>query len=155
MSPLTAIIFAAKKVGVNVAVLLSICSVETGLKNIHNYNDGHSHSFGVCQVKVSTAQWLGRTTQYTQLKDYSSKDLSQIDKNAFAAAIYLKYQYDRYGSYRKAVSAYNAGRAIDGNKGYVDKVYTDINKRKGSVSECDTICLKEILWKPRLNYFSC
>jgi len=86
MSPLTAIIFAAKKVGVNVAVLLSICSVETGLKNIHNYNDGHSHSFGVCQVKVSTAQWLGRTTKYTQLKDYKGEHqifYTVKDKNVF------------------------------------------------------------------------
>lgn len=128
MTPFIAILAAAKKVGVSSGLLLAICTTESGLKNINNYNDGISHSMGICQVKKSTANWIGRITEHKDLINYSEKDLQDVKKNAYAAAVYLKYQVDRYQDHCKAISAYNAGKYITGNQQYVSKVSKHLPK---------------------------
>lgn len=77
-------------------------------------NDGGSPSYGLCQVKLATARHMG-------FKGKPS-DLLKPDINADLAAKYLRYQLNRYGSMEKALSAYNAGRYIKANAGYVAKV---------------------------------
>lgn len=130
MTPITAITLAAKKVGISVSLLQAICMAESGLNNIHNYNDGHSHSWGLCQVKTETARWMGKVTEHKDLIAYADKDLKDHYKNAFAAAVYIKYQLKRYNENTcKAISGYNAGKYISGNKDYVKKVLSHLEDK--------------------------
>lgn len=109
-----AILLAAALTGVNPALLSSLCFVESNHKiNAYVHQDGGSPSYGICQVKESTARALGFTGRAEALMDPSV--------NALYAAKYLKRQHRRYKSWPKAVSAYNCGRVCN-NKRYVDKV---------------------------------
>jgi len=98
------IISAAKNVGVSSALLLAICTHESGLKNVIAYNDGNSHSYGICQIKKETAQMLGFKGK--------ALDLMNPEVNAIWAAKYIKFQEDRYGkeNWCKITAAYNAGK---------------------------------------------
>lgn len=121
----TAIAIAAALTGVDPALLNSLCYVESG-HNVKAYvhQDGGSPSYGVCQVKLSTARALGFTGQAAQLMDPSW--------NAFYASKYLAKQHRRYGSWEKAISAYNCGHACNNNK-YVTKVmggFHELHKRR-------------------------
>ncbi len=62
---------------------------------------GRDGEVGLGQVKPSTALFLGVPPQY----------LWDIDWNLYATAKYLRYLYDRFGSWPKALAAYNAGPA--------------------------------------------
>ena len=136
MNILQAIGFAAKTAGVNPSLLLAICMHETGLKNVNNYNDGGSHSHGVCQVKVGTAKHMGKVFKIKKLQEASGEDLGDTTTNALAAAFYLKYQLKRYdGDIAKSVAAYNAGSFKESSKkdgtavnyGYVLSVFSKIS----------------------------
>ena len=96
------ILHAAKMAKVSGFVLLAICTQETKLQNIVHKNDGGSHSYGICQVKMDTAKMLGY--------EGPEEDLNSPEINAKWAANYLRYQQLRYGDMCKAVAAYNAGR---------------------------------------------
>lgn len=108
---------AAAKAKVSPFLLMAVCYVESGHKNVINRYDNGSPSFGVCQVKKGTAEMVG-----------VKGDLMNPKLNALAAAKYLRLQLDRYGNERHAIAAYNSGSLIidkDGkikNKKYVDKV---------------------------------
>ena len=103
----------AKAVGVNASLLFSICSAETGLKNIDHLNDGKTHSIGVCQVKEETANIVGKIYGIKDLQKYTEEDLRDPKKNIKAAAYYLKWQIERYdGSECIATLAYNSGSII-------------------------------------------
>lgn len=96
------ILAAAKAAKISGALLLAICTHESGLKNVIAPHDGGSASFGICQMKLQTAQILGFKG--------SEKDLMKPETNAKFAALYLKYQLDRYNNeWMKAVAAYNSG----------------------------------------------
>lgn len=96
------ILLAAKAAKVPPALLLAICVHESGLSNALVPQDGHSPTYGICQVKYETAQMIG-------YKGSASK-LMVPSENAKWAALYLKYQLDRYeDSWVYAVAAYNAG----------------------------------------------
>jgi hypothetical protein len=98
----TIILMAAKKAAVSGALLLAICTHESGLKNITVPHDGGSPSYGICQIKFETAKMVGFTGQ--------EKDLMKPEVNAKWAAEYLKFQKERYGGeWLKAVAAYNSG----------------------------------------------
>jgi soluble lytic murein transglycosylase-like protein len=100
--------------GVDPALLSSLCFVESNHNiNAYVHQDGGTPSYGLCQVKLETARALGFTGRAEELMDPSS--------NALYAALYLKRQHKRYGTWEKAVSAYNCGHAC-GNKSYVRKV---------------------------------
>jgi len=122
MDYVSIITLAAKKVGVSAGLLLAICSHESHLKDINNENDKGTPSIGVCQVKMDTALMFGfKGDRYS---------LQKPSVNAKYAALFLKYQFDRYHDPLKALSAYNAGsyfesKKIPGcpkNKKYVEKV---------------------------------
>lgn len=72
-----------------------------------------NHSIGLGEVKLATARLLGYKGTYDQLRD--------PDTNLEYAAMYLAKQFERYGNYRQALSAYNAGTATMNNKFYVDR----------------------------------
>jgi len=96
------ILAAAKAVGVPGALLLAICTHESNLQNVIAPQDHGSPSYGLCQLKLGTAKAMG-------YKD-GADGLMNPEVNAELAAIYLKYQLDRYeGDWCKAVSAYNSG----------------------------------------------
>lgn len=103
----------AKTVGVNASLLLAICSTETGLQNIDSFNDGNTHSIGVCQVKEDTANLVGKVYGVKDLQKASEEDLRDPKKIIKAAAYYLKWQIERYeGSECIAALAYNSGSII-------------------------------------------
>ena|ERR1700688_1207151 len=96
------ILAAAKAAKVSGELLLAICNQETNLTNIVVYHDGSSPSYGICQVKYSTASMLG----------YKGKPDGLVNsfENAKWAASYLKYQEERYdGDWVKMTASYNSG----------------------------------------------
>lgn len=98
-------------------LLESICFVESSYRpNMIHEDDGNGSSVGVCQVQLRTAAYLGyRGTE---------RGLLGPGTNVFYAAKYLRYQYDRYGDWQKAVGAYNAGVYRPSvNQSYIDKVF--------------------------------
>jgi soluble lytic murein transglycosylase-like protein len=86
-------------------MLESLCFIESGHKvtAIHK-DDGGEDSIGICQVKLSTAKFLGFKG--------TKKQLLNPQVNMHYAAAYLAYQRARYkGSITKAIIAYNIGNA--------------------------------------------
>lgn len=103
------ILMAAKKAGVSGALLLAICTHESGLKNVLVPHDGGSPTYGICQVKYDTAKMMGF--------EGKAKDLMVPEINAKWAAAYLKYQKTRYdGDWVKSVAAYNSGTYNESKK---------------------------------------
>lgn len=88
--------------GIDPGMLISVCTVETNLRNVTNHYDGNSPSYGVCQVKLSTARLFR--------PKISVRELMKPEVNADIAAKYLKWQLARYdGDFSCTVAAYNAG----------------------------------------------
>jgi soluble lytic murein transglycosylase-like protein len=125
----TLIATAAQAVGVPAALLLAICTHESaGLNNIVIPHDGGSPSIGYCMLKKSTAEMMGYSGPGTgKLKldedltrRYKTVILKPVGQprglmvpevNVHFAALYLKFQLDRYGDdWCKAAAAYNAGQ---------------------------------------------
>ncbi len=102
----------------------AICYVESHHKPAAiNAHDGGSASFGVCQIKLATARDLGFGGTADELR---RNDVI----NVYYAAKYLKQHSNKYNNdYRKAVSAYNAGKhrvddnGVTKNHVYVAKVF--------------------------------
>jgi soluble lytic murein transglycosylase len=100
----------AKMIGVPTALLLAICTHESNLKNVVRNNDSGSPTYGICQVKKSTAEFLGYKGE--------GEGLMSPKTNVKYAALYLKYQLDRYdGDINKAIAAYNAGSFNESSPG--------------------------------------
>lgn len=87
-------------------LLDAVCYVESHYNpNAINYEDGGEDSLGLCQVKLSTAKWLGFKG--------SRQMLMRPEVNAKYAAKYLAYQLKRYNYLtEKAIISYNRGNAI-------------------------------------------
>ena len=86
-------------------LLESLCYIESKHQvNAIHHHDGDDSSYGVCQIKYKTAQWLGFKGTREQLMNPKT--------NIYYAAKYLAKQRNRYkGSLQKAVIAYNMGHA--------------------------------------------
>lgn len=93
-------------------LLMALCSVESNL-NPHAIvaNDGGSPSYGLCQVKLETAKRF--------IPDVTPADLMRKPVNMMVAAMYLQHQFKRYGSWRKAIAAYNTGSIKYSTKGFL------------------------------------
>lgn len=86
-------------------LLDAVCYIEShyDVKAIH-HDDGGEDSLGVCQVKLSTARFLGFTG--------TQKQLMKPQINAKYAAKYLRYQLTHYDdNTEKAIISYNRGNA--------------------------------------------
>lgn len=84
-------------------LIQAICFTESGynVHAIHLY-DGATHSYGVCQIKIETARFLGFKG--------TERQLLKPETNVYYAGKYLRYQLNRYSGNRyKAIAAYNAG----------------------------------------------
>jgi soluble lytic murein transglycosylase-like protein len=117
-----AILIAALTNGVDPSLLSAVCYVESS----HNPSafvrqDGRTSSYGLCQVKLETARTLGYAGKASGLMDART--------NAYFAAKYLRKQYNRYGSWTRAVSAYNCGRVCN-NRRYVRKVIRRVYEQR-------------------------
>jgi soluble lytic murein transglycosylase-like protein len=108
-------ILARALAGVDANLLSAVCFVESGHKpSAYVAMDGRTPSYGLCQIKLGTAKHMGYRG--------TAKGLMDPYTNALYAAKYLRWQYRRYKNWDMAISGYNAGRAIRGNAGYVNKV---------------------------------
>lgn len=98
-------------------LLSSICYIESKheVTAIH-LNDGKSHSYGVCQIKMKTARWLG----FKGTED----ELMKPEVNVKYAAKYLHYQLKRHhGDIIASIISYNRGNAKNlTHTKYSDKV---------------------------------
>jgi soluble lytic murein transglycosylase-like protein len=131
------ILMAAKTVGVPGSLLLAICVNETKLTHVIAVNDGTTNTYGICQVKHETAQFLGFKG--------NSKELMSAGTNATYAAKYLRYQLKRYnGDACKATAAYNLGSYRPSKKwfgkpsnfGYIERVANVMNYRDRDILTC-------------------
>lgn len=98
-------------------LLQSVCYVESNHRQYTiSPHDGHTTSYGACQIKYETAKDFGFKG--------SEEQLMQPLVNIFYAGAYLDHQIKRYkGNKYKAVSAYNCGKVCN-NRRYVKKVFT-------------------------------
>jgi soluble lytic murein transglycosylase-like protein len=133
----TIILAAAKVIGIPGSLLLAICTHESGLRNVEAPHDHGSPSYGLCQVKLDTAKILGFTGEGSGLMD--------PETNAKYAAMYLKYQLDRYqGDWCSATAAFNAGSYLPSTKSpgkpknfkYVKKVTLLLDKEHKDFLVC-------------------
>lgn len=109
------VVEAARVYSVSPTILYAICLHESlGNPRALVATDGGSASYGLCQVKLKTARWLGFNV--------TPLDLYDPELNAHVAASYLSKQLARYSNYNKAISAYNAGHYTHINKKYLHKV---------------------------------
>jgi soluble lytic murein transglycosylase-like protein len=113
-----ALVHAAEFTGVPLRLLKAVCKVESALNpKATHYDDGGSHSYGLCQIKLETARSVGFTGSVPKLYNPYV--------NAYYAGRYLKFQLVRYrGDWVRAISAYNAGHAkkVIKNRKYVNRV---------------------------------
>lgn len=111
---ITIVTAAAKLASVPPTLLLAICTVESNL-NAHavNVHDGGSASYGLCQIKSTTANWLGQ--------DGRPEALLDAKKNATTAAKYLKMLLAKYDQ-PCAIAAYNAGTCRKNAKGFIRNI---------------------------------
>lgn len=116
------IIQAADSVKAPRALILGLCWSESSFRtNLPHKLDGHTPSYGICQVKLETALFLD---QYFKNKHKATKARLLIPKvNATYAAQYIKFQLKRYnGDWKRAIDAYNKGHAVSRQSQYVKRV---------------------------------
>lgn len=109
--------------GLPEGLLSAVCFVESSHRpGVIHIDDGNGSSLGVCQIKLSTAEYLGFAGTTSQLMNPKT--------NIKYASMYLRTLLNRYdGNLVKAISAYNMGHykerkpGYPTNKYYVDKVF--------------------------------
>lgn len=104
-------------------LLKAICKVESsGLSIQVVNNDGGSASYGPCQVKLTTAQFIDNV--YHIKNKVCSETLHIPNINIQYAAMYLKWQLKRYNDdFFEATIAYNMGSYFPGHGyKYISKV---------------------------------
>jgi soluble lytic murein transglycosylase-like protein len=97
------IVAAALRAGVPPVMELAVCTQESNLRpRAVNVQDGGSASYGLCQIKSSTAKMLGFRS--------SPEFLLDPEHNAAVGAAYLRRLLNNYGSdHNCAIAAFNAG----------------------------------------------
>jgi len=84
------------------------------------------YSVGLMQIRCDTAKWLGFDNPYEKrtlawwMKCFELE--SKVWTNVGLGAKYLRWQYERYEDWEKAISAYNAGSYTVANRKYVQDV---------------------------------
>lgn len=122
MNPALASVFllASMNNGLPAHLLDAVCGVESNHSTsptLIRYNDGKGASYGICQIKVTTARQVGFRGR--------PRDLMDPKVNIEYAARYLAFQLKRYGNdYAKSVTAYNQGTTYShGGSRYLAKVF--------------------------------
>lgn len=118
---MSALVVAALLAGVNPDLLSAVCYVESRHDTAaYVHNDGGSPSYGMCQIKLNTARYMGYKG--------TAAGLMNPDTNALYAAKYLAYQIGRRGTVG-GVCGYNAGNRCRNHK-YVTKVKRVMGEKK-------------------------
>lgn len=126
------IIWAADKVDVPRELLLALCWGESSFRPNSTHMDNGTLSYGACQVKLETAQWMDKV--YHLRHKVTESKLENVKVNAFYAAKYIQYQLARYdGDWEKAVDAYNAGSAKVMKHGHKTKYIRKVAKNKAFI----------------------
>ena len=116
----------------NPNLLPAICWVESNHRNVDNMDDGGSPSYGICQIKLDTANWM-KDKYKIPGKELEPSDLQKPEINALYSGLYLLYLTHRYKTLKCAISAYNAGSCIKSNQNtYVKKVLKKIEALESS-----------------------
>jgi len=91
------------KYKIDCAILFAIIKVESNFNpTASNYEKKRKdYSLGLMQVLPSTAKMMRFNS--------SKKFILKPENNIKIGSAYLRYQLDRYGTYKAAVGAYNAG----------------------------------------------
>jgi soluble lytic murein transglycosylase-like protein len=105
----------AGKVGVSVSLLLAICTQESGLRNVNNFNDPRGGSHGQCQLNHKTAKML---VPYSDMLA-----LQQPKFNVYVAALYLKKLEDKYLYPALVIAAFNSGTPKYKNNELINQKY--------------------------------
>lgn len=111
----------AEHVGIPKDILLAVCFQESKHEAIGAIPDGDTMSYGICQMKLGTAIWMRNEFKIAHVP--TPKNLTNVKTNSFYAALFLLYQYKRYGDWISAIEAYNKGSKVSGPKSkYVKSV---------------------------------
>jgi len=105
----------------NADLLIALAKTESSMnpKAINYEKDGHV-SYGLLQVKCSTAKWLGMG------RKVPCEMLLDVGINILFAGLYLKYLEKRYaGDLFSMISAYNAGTARKEKTKFLNQLYVD------------------------------
>lgn len=97
-------------------LLSTVCYVESNHNTAaFHESDGVGNSVGICQIKHSTAKWLGfKGTEQELFEPYN---------NIYYSGKFLSYQINRYNNVAKGIIAYNVGNAKNLTRTkYSDKV---------------------------------
>lgn len=103
------VVKAANFVGIPKRILLGVCKVESNLRDVGAVMDNGSNSYGICQVKLATAQYVDKV--YKHKSKATRERLQDPFVNAVYAAKLLKLNFKRYADWSKAIEAYNKGFA--------------------------------------------
>lgn len=104
---------AASYYNLDAPLLHAVILAESNYKKDSINHEAKTKSYGLAQLTADTAK---------RMCGLKFKDIMEPFKNLMCGAKVLRYQLDRYGDERKALSAYNAGTYTKYNKSYVDKV---------------------------------
>jgi hypothetical protein len=120
------IITAAISQGVPPSIMSGVCWVESKHQNVTLKNDGHSPSFGPCQIKLSTARMFEPRLR--------PQDLQKAHISSLYAAKYLRYLMDHTPSRDCAILRYNQG-----NTGLTNCSQTSyLRKVKGAIRDANS-----------------
>lgn len=91
------------------------------------------YSYGLCQVKLGTARWVWSRLVPKEQRRYDIEvwHLTNPVFNSATAAIFLVWLKSRFGTWRKALAAYNAGPY---NRALRMKTKAQLSLGKGSYS---------------------
>ncbi len=123
----------SKILGLPAYLLASICWVESNHRILAlNKNDGGSPSYGICQIKLKTAEYMNKKFHINIHLD--EKEIMDPEINIFFAGLYIKYQLKKRSNMYNAIKSYNAGSPWKNNEKYVHDVLKRmqfyINKQK-------------------------
>ena len=104
------VIQSAIAANVPVDMFLGISFVESRFRNIHNYDDNGSPSYGPMQIKLLTARIYSSSL--------TRKSIKKAEGSVILAALHLNALLSKYNTHC-ALAAYNAGSCIKNKKGYL------------------------------------
>lgn len=125
--------WAADKVEIPREILLALCWNESSFRTKGvTHVDGGTLSYGICQIKLDTAQYMDKV--YKHKIPVTAAKLEDPKFNAFYAAKFLKFQFNRYdGDWMLAVDAYNKFNAISTHTQYVKRFIGSLKHIKAHV----------------------
>jgi hypothetical protein len=84
------------------SIIAALIQVESGGTTVIAFHDGHSPSYGCAQIKMRTAKEVA--------PGMAASELFDCKRSAEIAAIKLQADFEKYGTWRKALCRYNTGR---------------------------------------------